>query len=68
MTGRGLAASAFLALAAPGCCSCAATPAFTVRKGPAVRPGPPPALSPRGARALHFGDFGDRTCQLRLPA
>lgn len=63
MTGRGLAASAFLAFGAAGCCSCVPAPTFAVRSGPAMHPGPSPALSAPGARALHIGDFGDRTCQ-----
>lgn len=63
MTGRGLAAAAFLALTGAGCCSCAATPTFTVRSGDARAPGPAPALAPPAARALHLGDFGDGTCQ-----
>ncbi len=59
------AAAAALALAllagAGGCCGCG-SPTFTRREGTALHPPPAPALVPQ-ARILHFGDFGDATCQ-----
>jgi 3',5'-cyclic AMP phosphodiesterase CpdA len=57
------AAAAFLLVGAAGCCACASTPSFTVRNGPALHPGPAPALAPPLVRVLHLGDFGDDTCQ-----
>jgi hypothetical protein len=48
---------------AGGCCGCASSPTLTVRNGAARDPGPPPALGPPAVRALHIGDFGDRSCQ-----
>ncbi|MFL5270679.1 MAG: metallophosphoesterase [Anaeromyxobacteraceae bacterium] len=69
---RGRLAPAVLALAAAaavvgagGCC-CGAPAAFTARRplAPAAEAGPPPLTGPV-LRALHFGDFGDDTCQQR---
>jgi hypothetical protein len=48
---------------AAGCCGCASSPTLTVRNGAARDPAPAPALAPPTLRALHFGDFGDRSCQ-----
>ncbi len=59
------AAAAVLALlvGAAGCHGCAGAPTFTVRNGAARTPGPAPTLAPPSLRALHLGDFGDRTRQ-----
>jgi 3',5'-cyclic AMP phosphodiesterase CpdA len=62
MTGRGLAAALLFAGLA-GCCTCASSPTFTVREGAALAPGPGPSLGAPAVRILHFGDFGDDTCQ-----
>jgi tartrate-resistant acid phosphatase type 5 len=64
--GRG-AVLALLAGAA-GCCTCAAPPTLTVREGPALHPAPAPAFAPPFLRVLHFGDFGDATCQQQAVA
>lgn len=62
------AALATLLLGAAGCCTCAGSPTLTVRAGAARAPGAaPPSASP-ALRALHFGDFGDATCQQRAVA
>lgn len=64
MTRRGLAAAlAFAITGASGCCSRASSPTFTVRNGAALAPGPARALGPPAVRILHFGDFGEVTCQ-----
>jgi hypothetical protein len=58
-------AAAALALAllggADGCCACQSQLTFE-RFGPAT-PGPAPTLTPPVLRVLHFGDFGEPTCQ-----
>ncbi len=53
-------ALALLVAGLSGCCTCAHSPAFAVRPAPvAAAPAPTAPL----LRALHFGDFGDPTCQ-----
>ena len=63
MTRGGALAAAVALVGASGCCRCEA-PDFIVRRGAALSPAPMPA-PPAGpvVRALHAGDFGDRTCQ-----
>ncbi len=62
---RGGAAASLLVLmaGAAGCCTCATSPSLTVRNGPARSPPPAPAPTAPAVRVLHFGDFGDDTCQ-----
>lgn len=61
--GGRVALAALAALGLAGCCSCLGSPTFTVRRGPALAPPPPPALSGAPLRLLHLADFGDTTCQ-----
>jgi hypothetical protein len=56
-------AAALLLAGATGCCACAYTPTFTVRNGAALHPPAAPPLAPPVLRVLHFGDFGEHTCQ-----
>ncbi len=58
-----LAAGLLALCGAAGCCECMPSPTLTVREGSAKSPPRAPALAPTAVRALHFGDFGDRTCQ-----
>ncbi|HEU4386138.1 MAG TPA: metallophosphoesterase [Anaeromyxobacteraceae bacterium] len=58
-----LAALAALVAGASGCCRCARSPAFAkVGEPPAASPAAQARLPPL-ARILHFGDYGDDTCQ-----
>lgn len=63
MSRRGAAASLLLLAGLSGCCACPGSPAFTVRAGAALSPSPAPPAAAPVARVLHFGDFGDPTCQ-----
>ncbi len=64
MSRGGAAASVAVLLAGlSGCCACPGSPSFTVRSGAALSPPPAPPAPAPSARILHFGDFGDSTCQ-----
>jgi hypothetical protein len=62
---RVAAAAAALALlsGANGCCACASSGRFERHGAAAESPPAPAPLAPPLARVLHFGDFGDDTCQ-----
>jgi hypothetical protein len=62
---RGAAAAAALVLlgGANGCCACSASRHYERRSAAAESPGPAVTLTPPVVRALHFGDFGEPTCQ-----
>lgn len=65
---RGIAAALLLLAGGSGCCACAYTPTFTVRNDAALRPPAAPPLPPPVLRVLHFGDFGEDTCQQQAVA
>jgi hypothetical protein len=48
---------------ANGCCACAASKTFERRSAAASAPKPAVTLTPPVTRVLHFGDFGEPTCQ-----
>jgi hypothetical protein len=56
-----VAAAFTLVGGASGCCACAQSATFERRDATAT--GAPVALAPPVVRVLHFGDFGDPTCQ-----
>jgi hypothetical protein len=66
MTPRAAPLLAALAVATASGCCCGAPAAYTVRRplAPGAEAGPQPLAAPV-LRVLHFGDFGDDTCQQR---